>query len=189
VRYSAFSHVRVPARKIDISAKVLCIAERQMFGYDAFAVRCAQRRERRAKIASRFVEFIDEEAVRHPAGIEIFDERPGLAHTIGIGVDHHDGGIGCDKRELDFLEKFDEAGAIDEGQVDVRGGRVGKSDAGRLAAIDAFGLVIGRARTVGHRTSPWDGSAAGEESFNQGRLARMMRTDDSDVSATGDVSH
>jgi len=189
LRDAVRGNVGMAAREVDVSAKLFGVADREMLRNDALSIGGRERGKRRAKIAARLIEFVDEEAVRHVLRIEELDERARLAHAVRIGVDHDDRRIGRHERELHFLEEFDEAGAIDQRKIDVRRRCVRETDAGRLPAIDTFRLVIGRGSTVRNGTAPRNRAAPGEQSFNQGRLARMMRTDDCNVTAAADISH
>ena len=160
-----------------------------MLGDDPLPVGLDEGREGPAKIAARLIQLVDEKAMRHVPLVEEFDQLSRLADARRDRVDDHDRGVGSDERELGFLEEVDEAGTIDQTEVDVRGRSVREADTGRLSAVDALRFVVRRRRAVGDRAPPRDRAGAGEERFDQRRLARMVRADDGNVATAGDISH
>ncbi len=62
-RRAVLGDIRVALREIDVTAKFAAAAERNLFCDDAPSVRFDQRRQSRAKIAARLIEFVDEEHV------------------------------------------------------------------------------------------------------------------------------
>ena len=57
----------------------------------------------------------------------------------------------------------------------------------RLEMRRVFGLVIGHGRSVGDRAAPADRSGVSENRFYEGRLARVMRTDESNIPEACDI--
>ena len=162
-------------------------SQRQLFGDDVPAVRVLQRGERLRKIRAGPVHLVDDEDVRHVRRFEMVDDRLRLDDAPGIGFDDDDRGVDARQRLLRLFEEVDEARRIDDGDVDAVCRRVRESDGRRLQMRCVFGLVIGNGRAVGDRTASSDRSGVGKDRLDERRLARVMRSDESDISKALDI--
>ena len=118
--------------------------------------------------------------MRHLLRLEVLDQRGGLRDPAGLGVDHHHRRVGGDQRELRLLEEIDEAGRVDQGQVDRAARSVRETDADRLQVADRLGLAVGGGGPVADGAAARDRPAMREQRFDQRRLARVVRADDGD---------
>jgi hypothetical protein len=58
-----------------------------------------------------------------------------------------------------------------------------------LEVLHVFRLVIGDGRSVGDRSASSDGGAMGQDRFDQRRLARVMGSNECDISKAHDIRH
>ena len=119
--------------------------------------------------------------MRHAPRFEEVDQCARLRNAARIGVDHDDRGVGREQRDLRLFEKVDEAGCVDQDQIDLAARRVREPDARRLCVADALRFEVGGGGAVGDRAAARDGPAMVEDGFRQGRLARVVQADDRKV--------
>ena len=174
--------IRRHLREIDVAGKMFGTPDRQLLGNDVPPVRVLQRRERLGKIGSGPVHLIDDEDVRHVRRFEIVDDGLRLDDAPRIGFDDDDGRVHSRQCLLRLFEEVDEARRIDDGDLDAVCRRVRESHGRRLQMRGVLGFVIGNGCAVGDRTAPSDGSGMGKNRLDERRLARVVRSDESDIS-------
>ena len=123
------------------------------------------------------VDLVEEQDARH---IEVFefaqDHAQGRQLSL-VGLADDDGRVAQRQDVARLMRKLDRAGAVDESVAVaeiVDGGDIGL-DAGGVGA--RLGAGIADRRAVAHRSLARQGAGAGEDAFEQGRLAALERAD------------
>jgi hypothetical protein len=162
-------------RQVDDAVERRARSDRQLRGDDVRAVRAAQRGQRRVEVRAGPIELVDEKEMRHFAHLHEIHDRRGLGDPVGFSLDDDDPGVDGRERGLGLLEEIDEAGCVDEVEIDGAARRVREAAADRLQMLDRFGLAVGDRRPVANRSSPRNRAAVREQCFDQRRLTRMVR--------------
>jgi hypothetical protein len=124
--------VRFHVGEVDVTPKLLRASQRPLFGNDVAAVRFLQRLQGCGEVRAGPVHLVDDENVGHVPRLQVIHDRLRLNDAPRVRFHDDHGCVNAREGLFSLFEKIDEAGCIDDVNLDVVGRCVREAGGCRL---------------------------------------------------------